>query len=251
MPVKGGDLYRLCRPFGPCRLDVNGAYRLHWQSVDIVTDRNNLRKLVGFLIPKRGDSQGAFKIDVDVVDNTVVFTRTGSTKAQCFGCGHHFEEAMTTDKEDGALRRIVSFKLGTLSLVVRSEVDAVKNGDWKSIGSPVWTKPENSTLEVARAGGPIKAGQFVELKTKSVRREFDFVEAYTQMALGDVDILVLARMQVKTVALLREFTRAEVARAKIDNSRVFGRLEKLLKEILRRVRPRERLGEERMGWLQS
>ncbi|KAF4698787.1 hypothetical protein FOZ63_012614, partial [Perkinsus olseni] len=182
-----------------------------WQGVDVVTGSTDLRQLLGFLIPKRVDSSGAFEIDVDVVDNTVVFTRTGPTKAKCFGCGHHFERAMTTDEADGALRRVVSFELGTLKLVVRSEVDALEDGLWKPNDSLVWTKPDNSILEVARSGGPLegKKGNFVELKTKSVRREFDWVEAYTQMALGDIDVLVLARMHVKTVASLQKFNRQE------------------------------------------
>ncbi|KAF4674695.1 hypothetical protein FOL46_004224 [Perkinsus olseni] len=186
-----------------------------WQGVDVVTDRTNLRQLIGFLIPKRVDSSGAFVIDVDVVDNTVVFTRTGPTRARCFGCGHHFERAMTTDEADGALRRVVSFELGTLKLVV----------------SPAWTKPDDSILEVARSGGPLEGtkGNFVELKTKSVRREFDWVEAYTQMALGDTD----------------RFNRQEVARAKVDNNRLFGRLEAPLAAILCVVRPKNRPGEER------
>ncbi|KAF4706096.1 hypothetical protein FOZ62_019030, partial [Perkinsus olseni] len=184
--------------------------------VDVVTDRTNLRQLIGFLIPKRVNSSGAFVIDVDVVDNTAVFTRTGPTRARCFGCGHHFERAMTTDEADGALRRVVSFELGTLKLVVRSEVDAMQGGLWEPNDSLAWTKPDDSILEVARSGGPLegKKGNFVELKTKSVRREFDWVGPYTQMALGDIDVLVLARIHVKTVASLQRFNRQEVARAK-------------------------------------
>ncbi|KAL2820988.1 hypothetical protein BDW59DRAFT_174311 [Aspergillus cavernicola] len=101
-------------------------------SVDIVTDRNNIRKLLSFVNPSlsRGVPE-PFTIDVEVLKNTAMFCRA-ETKAMEYvgpheftGFGHEFEKAYTTNQLDGSTghHRIISYQFGDMKLIVRHETD--------------------------------------------------------------------------------------------------------------------------------
>lgn len=101
-------------------------------TVDVVTDRNNLRKLLSFVDPST-DRKGreAFTINAEVAGNTLILSRT-ETKVQEFvgpydfiGFGHEYEKASTNNeiRESTGYHRIVSYSFGGLRFLVRHEVD--------------------------------------------------------------------------------------------------------------------------------
>ncbi|KAF4669287.1 hypothetical protein FOZ61_004577 [Perkinsus olseni] len=211
-----------------------------WQAVDIVTDRNNLRKLMRALQPQWDsfDDQ-SFQVDLDVVGRTVVLTRVGPAESQVFGCGHSFEDQMTTPSPEGSFRRVVSLNLGRVALVVRSEIDAVDGGTWRSVSRKAeWSPKPGSRIEIKRGGGLKKGSEcpeYWELKTKSLKKRFDWAGAYGQLCLGDVHNLLIARTKWTEVKSMESLTREQVgARGRFFD--LFGRLEALLMSILETVR---------------
>lgn len=107
------------------------AFDIH--SVDIVTDRNNIRKLLWFAEPAlcKDFVRGAFTISVDMAAQTAIFSREGiatntiSRRSRTSGFGHEFEKAYTTAqvKDSTGHHRIISYKLGGLNFLVRHETD--------------------------------------------------------------------------------------------------------------------------------
>lgn len=103
-------------------------------SISLVTDRNNLRKLFNFACSHPDRS---FRIDVDMVYNTMFFTRWEQKHVHLLtgynnpGYGHAFEKAFTVFEEDLANssghHRIVQYNLGGMNCIVRFEADAYFN----------------------------------------------------------------------------------------------------------------------------
>ncbi|CAM9757034.1 unnamed protein product, partial [Discosporangium mesarthrocarpum] len=104
-----------------------------WGSVDIVTDRNNLRKLLRFCgTPgwRASSAEDPFQIFMSIRDNgPLVLTRSEvCDHAPPRGYGHNFEKKMTkatkrSPKNAGSYRTIVQWKIGNLNIIVRNEVD--------------------------------------------------------------------------------------------------------------------------------
>jgi hypothetical protein len=101
------------------------------KSISLVSDRNNLRKLFDFTCNHLG---GSFRIDVDIIFNTMFFTRWEESTIrlisgfQNFGYGHEFEKAFTIFDQDltnsSSHHRIVKYNLGGMNCLVRFEADA-------------------------------------------------------------------------------------------------------------------------------
>jgi hypothetical protein len=107
-------------------------------SIDVVTDRNNIRKLLGFINPRWNNyKQEDFTIHVEVTNNTAIFCRE-ETKTEEYinpnefrGYGHSFEKNCTSREIRGSTghHRIVSYSLGGLKLIVRHETDGYVRTD--------------------------------------------------------------------------------------------------------------------------
>ncbi len=116
-------------PFFKSLLTMNPNFDMG--SVSLVSDRNSLRKLFGFACNHPNSN---FRIDVDVVYNTMFFTRWEQNHMQIIngffnsGYGHEFEKAFTKFHEDLANssghHRIVQYNLGGMKCLVRYEADA-------------------------------------------------------------------------------------------------------------------------------
>lgn len=102
------------------------------RSVDLVTDRNNIRKLLSFVNP--GSSRNGlepFTIHVEVNKKTAIFSRKETATAEFIGpndfkgYGHAFEKAYTTNQGTGSTghHRIISYRFGDLNCIVRYETD--------------------------------------------------------------------------------------------------------------------------------
>jgi hypothetical protein len=98
-----------------------------FNDVDIVVNRNSLRKFLAFVSFKRGEGQ--FHVDLIMVHNTLFIGRK-EAKAKPehnHGYGHNFESEFTTDDpelpEAEGHYRVVRYKFGGLNMVVRVEAD--------------------------------------------------------------------------------------------------------------------------------
>jgi hypothetical protein len=100
--------------------------------IDIVTDRNNMRKLLSYVNPHTSrNGLEPFTILVEVKNNTAILCRTETKTVELVqpnehrGFGHEFEKAYTTCviPESIGHHRIISYQLGGLNFVVRHETD--------------------------------------------------------------------------------------------------------------------------------
>lgn len=98
--------------------------------VDLVTNRNSLRKLFDLAAYKSSDS---FRIDLSVIHNTLLLIRheryvrevLGGTRPS--GFGHNFQHAISKPElgleDTTSHHRVIRYKMGDLNCVVRFEVD--------------------------------------------------------------------------------------------------------------------------------
>ncbi|KAI0070366.1 hypothetical protein K474DRAFT_818550 [Panus rudis PR-1116 ss-1] len=186
--------------------DVN----IDWPSVDFVTDRNGLRKLLRWIDSGGGEGsreKRTFRIDTQLAgSNTVLFSRWQERTIEQAqgGSGFSFEKE-TTKPAKGCERstghhRIIKYDLDGLTMVVRFEVDAcIEDVDdladqlsGLSVSSSSQTgdakessEPANSP-KVIRAGSQVKQENIIEMTTRSERNaaNFNWTEAYPQLYLS-------------------------------------------------------------------
>lgn len=103
----------------------------NFTSVDLVTNRNSLRKLLDFA---EGRVRDSFRIDLSIIGGTLFLSRHERKlreKLNAYnsaGFGHNFEKAFSAPQEglEGSTghHRVIKYVLGNLNCVVRYEVDA-------------------------------------------------------------------------------------------------------------------------------
>ncbi len=119
-------------PFQPLfRATASMTPEFRFDDVDIVVNRNSLRKLLDFC---NGYTRESFRLNLLLVHNTLFIerceknARTRIRGSQNSGWGRNFERAFTklpSGVEDSAAHhRVLHYALGDLSCVVRFEVDA-------------------------------------------------------------------------------------------------------------------------------
>ncbi|ORY10798.1 hypothetical protein BCR34DRAFT_442131, partial [Clohesyomyces aquaticus] len=174
-------------------------------NVDVITDRNNIRKLLRFL---DGTSSESFQIHVGIVDGKrALFTRMDhetTTVIQGFrGYGRNFEKACTKRATGtSAYYRITSFRFGGLQCVVRHETDgyiedatgraAVQKQAKATDSLPQLLEtlqladsaPESthtSTIIVKREGKEVDCSSVLEIKTRAAGKSLDMNEITAQL----------------------------------------------------------------------
>ena len=195
------------------------------RSIDVVTDRNNLRKLLSFIDPTSAkNGLEAFAIHVEVVKDTAIFSREETVTYEIIGAnefkgfGHEFEKAYTTSKVIGSTghHRILSYQLGDLKFVIRHETDGyVSEGTGESSSkskepesddlssllgslslSPPINAPESvstgSGLTVKLEGQVIPIEKTLEIKTRIFRKRLDISEVASQLWISQTPKLVRA-----------------------------------------------------------
>lgn len=195
------------------------------RSIDLVTDRNNLRKLLSFVNPaSTRNGLETFTINIEVVKDTVIFSRT-ETLTQEFigphefrGFGHEFEKVYTTNQISGSTghHRILSYRFADLNLIIRHETDAyvdagteishASSKDPKSdnlsslLGSlslsPTSslsnTTPTGSKLKVKEEGQVRPLASTLEIKTRVFHKPLDLQEIAPQLWISQTLKLVRA-----------------------------------------------------------
>ncbi|KAL1980065.1 hypothetical protein VTN96DRAFT_4684 [Rasamsonia emersonii] len=99
--------------------------------VDLITDRNSLRKLFNLAAHKGSES---FRIDLSIVHNTLFLIRHERSNREFLhgsresGVGHNFVHAISKPEpgleESTSHHRVIQYKMGDSNCVVRFEVDA-------------------------------------------------------------------------------------------------------------------------------
>ena len=103
------------------------------RSTDVITDRNNIRKLLSFVSGRAGAGNDIepFTIKLEVIKNTVILCRMETATYEFIGpnefrgFGHEFEKAYTVNQIKGSTGhyRIISYHFGGLNFIIRHETD--------------------------------------------------------------------------------------------------------------------------------
>nr|UPX44726.1 hypothetical protein FAC1L15_02 [Penicillium camemberti] len=201
-------------------------------SIDIVTDRNNIRKLLSFVKPALSkNGLDAFTIQVDMTAQTAIFSRDETATYEVIrpgefrGFGHEFEKAFTIPQVKGSTGhyRIISYRLGGLSFLVRHETDGyVKDlkssvKDKKSTGddlvdilnslslTPKTTHIEEpsvkSKLTIKKEGQIVSRESTLEIKTRVFHKSLELTEGGSSTIRYDPlkDKLVIKKIERKKV----------------------------------------------------
>jgi hypothetical protein len=178
------------------------SFNVH--SVDLVTDCNNVRKLMSFVNPFWGrKTREPFTIEVEVTKDTAIFCRSETAAYKIIGpretrgYGHEFEKAYTTEIVDNGAshHRIISYHLGGMKLLVRYETDgyirgpAQDAGEASSLPKPQSTLPskpfyaanDKSSLMIRNEGQVVTLDSILEIKTGTERRLISLAEVIPQM----------------------------------------------------------------------
>lgn len=199
------------------------------QSIDVVTDRNNIRKLLSFVNPRITKlKKSIFTIKVEIRGNTALFSREEKYNyenikpGQRAGYGHGFEKAYTSSSIRGSTghHRILSYRFGGMNFIVRHETDGyissnqhgcnpesdnresddlfkgLKNLTLSPAG--VATQKHYSSiitgtkLNVKEGGEVIPLESTLEIKTRNLKNRLDFREVAPQLWISQTPRLVLA-----------------------------------------------------------
>lgn len=195
-------------------------------SIDIVSDRNNIRKLLSFIKPTLSkNGLDAFTIQVDMTAQTAIFSRNETATYEVIGpgefrgFGHEFENAYTISqvKDSTGHHRIISYRLGGLSFLVRHETDGCV-GDLKpsvkdeestgdnladilnslSITSETASMDEpsvKSNLTIKREGRIASRESTLEIKTRVSHKPLELAEVAAQLWVSQTPNLVRAHHQ--------------------------------------------------------
>ncbi|KAF2244385.1 hypothetical protein BU26DRAFT_523041 [Trematosphaeria pertusa] len=198
-------------------------------SIDVVTDRNNIRKLLGIVNPRWSSyKREDFTIHVEVTNNTAIFCRE-ETKTEEYigpnefrGYGHSFEKKCTSRQVSGSTghHRIISYRFGGLKFIVRHETDgyvgvagtqpslqpagtqASEVDDLSSVLDSLSLSPESSNpgktypagfkLVIRKEGQAVPLPSTLEVKTRVAHRPLAFEDVVSQLWVSQTPKLVRA-----------------------------------------------------------
>ncbi len=110
----------------------------------MVTDRNNIRKLLSFVDPSSTrNGLEAFTINIEITKNTAIFCRDEAKTIEYIGpqefrgFGHEFEKAYTITQVSGSTghHRIISYRFSDMNFIVRHETDGYVDTDTRTSSS--------------------------------------------------------------------------------------------------------------------
>ena len=254
-------------PSYPIEPSVRSIWTMHpdfdGQKIDVFACGNTMGSLISFLERK----EKTFRFGTEKIGNTLFLIRRennpNDTIDNVRGYGHTFPEVYTTwDKEyagSESHQRLVSYSLGGLRCILRSETDGYLpqkldgNHSLKQEGVPdrheqldedrllslpslssSTTVPlsETSGIRVRRAGEVVPQSAIFDLKTRSSRSEIDMEDFIQRMVVNQTPNFVIAyhsrgvfnNIQVKDV-------RATIEDWEIENEELLGRLQEILTMI--------------------
>ncbi|KAI9443011.1 hypothetical protein H4582DRAFT_1151111 [Lactarius indigo] len=215
--------------------DQEVAPPVDWPSVDVVADRNGLRKLLRWLDPSPGRAVRDFRIDVELVGTkTLVLRRWESPTGWGHtnrSYGHAFQAEMTRAAPDcpsSGHYRVVAYDMFNMKMIVRFGVDACLPSPDSSIATTsiddsnladapssviAQQTPTSTTttvspaIDIVRAGMQVPQDALVEVVSRSVYYldQLDWNELYPQMALSQTPMLRLGVHERGEFTELREW----------------------------------------------
>ncbi|KAK6592004.1 geranylgeranyl pyrophosphate synthetase [Botrytis cinerea] len=199
--------------------------------IDVVTDRNNIRKLLSFVDPSSTrNGLEEFTINIEITKNTALFCREEDKNLEYIGphefrgFGHEFEKAYTVTKIRGSTghHRIISYRFSDLNFIVRHETDGYINTDTKMSSSktnlsaqdglssmldalslsPVATHPNiiptGSKMTIKEEGQVVPLESTLEIKTRVSHKPLNIEEIAPQLWVSQTPKLVRAHHQKGT-----------------------------------------------------
>ncbi|KAN0139682.1 hypothetical protein V8E53_002344 [Lactarius tabidus] len=207
-----------------------------WPTVDAITDRNGLRKLLRWLNPSPGRAVRDFRIDVQLLGaKTLVLSRWESPTREIHtgrSFGHAFETAMTCvapDCPSSGHQRVITYDMFGMKMIVRFGVDAylpspdltaaTTTNDDSDLAdalsnvniqqSPISTSASTTSqaIDIVHAGKQVPQDALVELisRSKYYLDQLDWNELYPQMALSQTPMLRLGVHERGEFTELREW----------------------------------------------
>lgn len=197
-----------------------------YKQFDIITDRNNLRKLLRWASGSSDEKD--FRIDVDVAGWTCLFTRLEAQNTETvqgfMGYAHEYEKAATRltrgcEKATGH-HRMISIDIGELKILLRFTIEACTSStndtndeddllaafsglgiggasasSSRNITKPQATVPSVRGVSINRTTPRkvVPQASLIELKTRAARRELDWAEIYPQLYLSQTAFLYIAK----------------------------------------------------------
>ncbi|TVY62851.1 hypothetical protein LSUE1_G010080 [Lachnellula suecica] len=196
-------------------------------SIDLVSDRNNIRKLLSFINPKSSrNGLETFTIKIEVTKDTAIFCRMATAVSEIVGprefkgFGYEFEKAYTTSQISGSTghHRIISYRFADLNIIVRHETDGyVKVEGDAPTSSKILKDHENdnlsdlldslalspidlevkstsalSRLTVKKEGKVVPLESILEIKTRVAHRPLSMQETVAQLWASQTPKLVRA-----------------------------------------------------------
>ncbi|KAF8132470.1 hypothetical protein EV363DRAFT_108453 [Boletus edulis] len=233
-----------------------------YTELDLVTDRNGLRKLLRYIDNARTEDD--FRIDVDLIGKTCLFTRQEEATmlvGQQTGYGNEYLKAATKapvgcDKIVDH-HRIITYKFGSVNILLVFTADAcieTKHDDDDFLASFSSLSLGGNTDKPSKANEPgsgagfdiqvtpsrslVPQANLIEVKTRSIYRDPNWREIYPQLYLSQTAWLYMAKHNrgafepVEKISLTGKEMRpyAEMMEGSL------GKLKNLLKEILKAVR---------------
>jgi len=197
------------------------------RSIDVITDRSDIRKLLSFINPgSTRNGLETFTINIEVTKNTAIFCRNETATWQFIGpqefrgFGHEFEKANTTNQINGSTghHRIISYRFDDLNFIVRYETDGyvkldvdirIPSSDSKeqeseslpsmlgllslsSTNSLPNITPAGSKLTIKEEGQVVPLGSTLEIKTRVSHKPLQIQEIVPQLWVSQTSKLVRA-----------------------------------------------------------
>lgn len=194
------------RPMEPLfRAVVNQRPDFQIPLSDVITDRNNLRKLLSYVQDKGLEP---FTIKLELVGSTLLLSREEAKTFEIIeehefkGFGHEFKKVYTKNrfKQSTGHHRIITYKLGHLKIVLRHKTDGYLEDesidnllDNLTLASKKKSlRFEDSRLEVELQGEDVPLASTIEIKTRTQAKPILIDDVAPQLWLSQTPNLVRA-----------------------------------------------------------
>jgi len=250
-------------PLTPIFAAIDDLGGFDFTGLDLISDRNNLRKLFRWATGAADEKD--FRIDIELAGQTCLFTRTEENDSETVtgfrGFGHEYEKAATRfppgcERTTGH-HRIISINFGGLNVLLRFEVDAciasatnaiadtddlvaALSGLGLDTSAAETTRPPIPGISVIHTSSRalVPQSSLIEIKTRASHRALDWTEAYPQLYLSQTAFLYLAKhnrglfVDVERVSLSGNSMKVHAKQAEAG----MGKLRAVLTEVLSAVR---------------
>ena len=215
-----------------------------FKTIDLITERNNLRKLLNFV---EENSSESFRIEIQLIENeTLIFIRKDErVMMSCQDYSKDFKEKFSEKgSKDLSYWKIVTHMIGDIRVMSQFEVDCVETASYPSAAEPKPTETEpikfnqNSKLSyIAGNSIDLQNEKLVEMSTKGIwKGEYTFPNnKWSHLALSNINVLLLGWHKKGKLQKIERLSFDEVTekcgREKDEIQKSIGKLHALLKMI--------------------